>query len=310
MVIAAILIIVGFGALNLLAYNHARAMLVFAEEGDRTSKPEALAGWAKMKVLLSGVNLPRPQSDLPSSCLDPECTVLSIREGNITLEAWYCDRGEETPLVVIFHGYSADKTALINEAKGLLELGASVLLVDFRGSGGSSESYTTIGVHEADDVAAVAAYARARLKHAKLILFGQSMGAVAILRAADQNGVRPDGVIIEAIFDSMLNTVRNRFDAMGVPSFPCAHLLVFWGGRQWGFNGFKHNPVDYARSLNCRAIFMHGADDPRAKLSEGRRVYDAAPGQKMFEEFPAVGHEAYISKYPAEWKAAVAELIQ
>jgi hypothetical protein len=70
-------------------------------------------------------------------------------------------------------------------------------------------------------------------------------------------------VILEAVFDTMLNTVRHRFHAMGIPAFPSAQLLVFWGGRQWGFDGFAHNPVQYAASLNCPSLFMHGANDPK-----------------------------------------------
>ncbi len=306
---AVILVILGFVGLNWLAYNHARAMAVFTDTGQRTSKPEALAGFTKLKVLLTGVTIPRPQSDTPPAALDPACTVQTIQIDDITLNAWYCNRGNQTPLVVLFHGYSAEKTALLGEARAFLELGASVLLVDFRGSGGSSEAYTTAGIHEAEDVAAVVAHGRHALDHPSLFLFGQSMGAVAILRAIDQQGVQPDGVILEAVFDTMLKTVYNRFEAMGVPAFPCAHLLVFWGGRQLGFNGFTHKPVNYARSLSCPTLFMHGTDDPRAKLADGKRVFDAAAGKKSFVEFPNVGHEAYVRKYPAEWKAAVVRLL-
>jgi pimeloyl-ACP methyl ester carboxylesterase len=305
--VLAALCVVGFAVLNLLAYNHARAMLRFTGNGERTRKPEALAGWAKLRVLLKGVNLPRPDSSLAPTQLATDCREVSIpAPGGITLCAWYCNRGTNTPLVVLFHGYSADKTALLNETRAFLALGTSVLLVDFRGSGGSSEAYTTIGVHEAEDAAAVVGFIERKLTHRSLVLFGQSMGAVAILLAIDKHGVSPDGIILEAVFDTMLNTVCNRFDAMGVPAFPSAHLLVFWGGRQWGFGGFSHSPVKYAESVRCPVLFMHGTDDPRARLNEGRRVYDAVPGVKAFREFPSVGHEAYVAKYPDAWKAAVA----
>jgi hypothetical protein len=228
----------------------------------------------------------------------------------VNLSGWYCDRGSGTPLVILFHGYSADKTALIPEGKAFLELGASVLLVDFRGSGGSSEAYTTIGVCEADDVTGVVRYAQKHLAHSRVILFGQSMGAAAILRAVNQTGISPDGVIAEAVFDTMLNTVCNRFTAMHIPSFPSAQLLVFWGGRQWGFNGFEHNPVNYARAVHCPVLFMHGTDDPRATLAEGRRVFDAVDGSKKFKTFDRTGHESYISTHATEWRTTVAEFMR
>ena len=301
----------GFTALNVLAYNHARVMMHFARGGSRTRQPERLSAMQKVRVLLTGVSLPRPESDRSPSDLDPECRRVAVRcRDGVTLGAWYVDRGALTPLVILFHGYGAEKTAMLTEARTFLELGASVLLVDFRGSGESSEAYTTIGMREADDVSAVVRHARDALPHASVILYGQSMGAVAILRAVRQDGIQPDAVILEAVFDTMLRTVRHRFEAMGVPSFPSAELLVFWGGTQAGFNGFAHNPVDYAESLMCPALFMHGTDDPRARLAEGRRVFDAAPGPKEFKEFPATGHESYAARFPAEWKATVARFMK
>jgi uncharacterized protein len=133
---------------------------------------------------------------------------------------------------------------------------------------------------------------------------------VAVLRAIQACNVKPDGIILEAVFDTMLNTVRNRFHSMGVPSFPSAELLVFWGGRQMGFNGFSHRPVDYARSVACPALFMQGTDDPRVRLEQARHVYAGVPGPKQWWEFPGVGHESYVQKCPAEWQSAVEAFIR
>ncbi len=306
-VVSFLLLGTGLVAFNGLAYHHARAMLQYATRGERTDKPEDLTPWRKLHVLLAGVTLPRPEDERPPSALDPDAQAVSIAvSGDITLSAWSCDQGKDAPLVILFHGYSTEKTSLLPEARAFLGLGASVLLVDFRGSGGSSESYATLGVHEAGDVAAAVRYAKHHLPHSQLILFGQSMGSAAILLAVQEYGIAPDGVIAQAVFDSMLQAIRNRFASMGVPSFPGAELLVFWGGWQWGFNGFAHNPVEYARSLTCPALFMHGTDDPRATLADGRRVFDAAPPPKTFKEFSDTGHESYIATHPGEWTAAVA----
>lgn len=300
-------LLVGFVALNALAYLHARAMMSLTAGGSRTLKPEKLSWAERAKVLCLGVTVPRPVSTRSPEELAPDCQRLPIQRpfDCVRLGAWYVDRGPKTPLVVLFHGYGAEKTSLIPQAKVFLKLGASVLLVDFRGSGESSEAYTTIGFREADDVAAVVEYTHAVLPHSAVILYGQSMGAVAILRAVSANGVKPEAVILEAVFDTMLNTVRHRFEAMGVPSFPSAELLVFWGGVQAGFNAFAHEPVVYAKSVTCPALFMHGTDDPRARLEEGLRVYAAVTGAKQFKQFAAVGHESYALRYPAEWEVTV-----
>lgn len=301
----------GFGLLNALAYSHAYTMTHYTAPAPACAlKPERLSALDTLKVLVRGIRVARPVSDRAPSELDPSCEALTLAAADGgSLSVWRCERGPATPLVIVFPGYAAEKAKLLPEARALLELGASVLLVDFRGAGGSSGHATTVGVREADDVATVVRYAKSSLPHTATVLFGQSMGAVAILRAVHERRVTPDAVILEAAFDTLLNTVRNRFSSMHVPPFPSAELLVFWGGVQCGFNGFAHNPVVYAKSLACPALVMHGDRDLRVSVAESRRVFEAVPEPKAYHEFRDIGHESYVARYPSEWKAEVNKLL-
>jgi len=295
-----------FVALNLLACRHAYTMMHFTRGSTRTGMPETLSRVQKLGVLLWGVNIPRPQSDGGVETLGVEATSLRIQESaKVALGAWYCPGRTNGPLIILFHGYTSEKSGTLPEARAFLEMGCSVLLVDFRGSGESSESYTTIGFAEADDVAAAVRYARQNLPFSKLVLYGQSMGAAAALRSISRCGVKPDAMIVEAVFDTLLHTVRHRFEAMRMPSFPSAELLVFWGGVEQGFNGLKLNPSSYAKDVTCPALFLHGDSDPRAHLEEARRVYEAVPGEKEFREFTNLGHASGLTQYPEEWKKTV-----
>ena len=303
-------VLIAFAGLNLMAYRHVRAMLSYAPGGDRTPRPEFLSFAGKIRLLVNGVNIPRPEADESPSALAMDAVPVTIHQADGSwISAWYCGRGADAPLVILFHGYAACKVYQLREARAFLAMGCSVLLVDFRGSGGSSGSDTTIGYREGDDVAAVVQYARCHFAFSRLVLFGQSMGAAAILRAIHHDGIRPDAVVIEAVFDTMLNTVRNRFRIMKIPSFLSVELLVFWGGVQKHFNAFAHCPVRDAVSVTCPALFMHGADDPRAQVAEARRVYAAVPGRKEFIEFPATGHESYAARYPSQWTDTVSRFI-
>ena len=310
LVVLALVIVGGALALNVLAYRHAYAMMHFSPGTDRTREPEKLNLLQKMGVLFSGVRLPRPQSSLLATHLGPGCGSVTLPGSyGIQLGTWYCPGASSNALVILFHGYAGEKTGTVREARAFLEMGCSVLLVDFRGSGESSESYTTVGYDEAEDVAAAVRYAQERLPRAKVILYGQSMGAAAVLRAVHSCGVRPDAIIVEAVFDRLLSTVRHRFEAMGVPSFPSAQLLLFWGGQQAGFNGFGHNPVEYAASVACPILFLHGTDDPRARVEEARRVFAAVPSAKRFREFPGIGHISAVVRFPREWKETVHQFL-
>jgi uncharacterized protein len=306
----AALVATALAAFNFLAYRHAYAMKHFTAGTVRTGEPQTLTAGQKLKVVFSGVNIPRPRSNLLPSKLGPDCRSITLSGTNgIALGAWYCAASAPSPLVILFHGYAGEKTGTLPEAKAFLDMGASVLLVDFRGSGDSSASYTTLGYEEAEDVATAVRYARDHFDHPQVILYGQSMGAAAVLRAVHIGGVQPDALIVEAVFDRMLNAVRHRFEAMGVPSFPSAQLLVFWGGCQFGFNGFSHNPTDYAGSVKCPILFLHGAADPKAHVEEARRVFDAVPGAKQFREFAGVRHESAVVRYPEQWRDAVRQFL-
>ncbi|HEY1380589.1 MAG TPA: alpha/beta fold hydrolase [Gemmataceae bacterium] len=295
-------------ALNVVAFLHARAFTHYAVGGTRTGAAQALGRWEKAKVLLTGVTLPRPQNILTPADFDLPFTTHAIGEAGATLEAWHVPADEPHGLVLLFHGHGGCKCALLREAAALRQMGYDTLLVDFRGSGGSSEAITTIGVVEADDVAAAVNYARDRWPGRPLALFGQSMGAAAILRAV-AHGTAADAILLECPFDRLLTTVEHRFELMGLPAFPFARLLVFWGGAQNGFDAFAHNPVEYAAAVRCPALLMHGAGDPLVHTPEAEAIYAALAGPKRWELFDAV-HQSYCFKCPDRWAAVVGDFLR
>jgi pimeloyl-ACP methyl ester carboxylesterase len=136
------------------------------------------------------------------------------------------------------------------------------------------------------------------------------MGAAAVLRAISLGQISPAGLILECPFDRLSTTVKHRFRAMGVPSFPLADLLLLWGGIQKGFNAFAHNPDNYARAVQCPVLLMHGDCDPRVTLDEVKRVYQAIPGRKELKLFPRLGHELYVTAHPEVWKQNVEDFLK
>lgn len=303
-------------AFNVVAFNQAWSMTHFAASGTRTARPEELGFLDKVQVALIGVRLPKP-----ANALDPAHKGLkfeTVRFGGASgaeLEGWFVPHAESTHVepkgIALFaHGYGAAKSSLLNEAAVLHRLGYAVFLVDFHGSGGSEGRVTSIGVREADDVADAVAWMTARQPQTPLILFGQSMGSAAILRAIAVRGVEPTAVIVECPFDRLLSTAENRFHSMGLPSFPAAQLLIFWGGVQLGFNGFEHNPAEYARSVRCPVLFLHGAHDGRVTPEQARAVFDNLAGPKSFVSFPTAGHESLLAADAELWTRSVSHFLE
>jgi alpha-beta hydrolase superfamily lysophospholipase len=296
---------------NALAYVHARAMTHFQTGVTRTGNPETLTTLQKVRVLLTGIDNPRPENQATPESVGLAFAVHRIASSDgLTLEAWHIPCANTKALALMFHGYAACKSQLLREAMALHELGYAVLLVDFRGCGGSSGNETTIGVKEADDVWQAWAYARQTWSELTIVLYGQSMGSAAILRAFSLHpDLQPAAAVLECPFDKLRSTVANRFTAMGLPTFPGADLLLFWGSVQIGVNGYHHNPVDYAKAARCPILLLHGAKDPRVLPEQAEAIFQNLAGDKHYKVFETAGHESLLAVSPEEWKESVAEFL-
>lgn len=296
---------------NVLAFMQARAMTRFVETGERTGQPERLSISDKLGVGLSGVSIPRPQSLVtPAHYKLPFETIYLTNRSGDRLETWHVPGRDDGPIVLMYHGYAVSKSTLLTTARAIKQLRFATLLVDFYGSGGSSGSGTTIGVKEADDVAVSVEYAKSRWPQRRIVLYGISMGGAALLRAMAVGGVKADGVVIEAVFDSLLNTAKNRFRSMGLPPSPFTELLLFWGSVQQEFNYFSHNPAQYAVKVECPLLILHGEQDQRATLAEARTIATALGKRGRLVGFPGVPHMAIVDARRGEWMEAVGEFLQ
>jgi alpha-beta hydrolase superfamily lysophospholipase len=188
-------------------------------------------------------------------------------------------------------------------------MGLNAFLVDFYGSGGSGGNETSIGFYEALDVAKAFDYARDLPGSGPVVIYGASMGAAAVLKGVADEKLQPQALILECPFDSLIGTVRHRFTTMGIPSFPLADLLVFWGGMREGFNGFRYRPVESASHIDRPTLLMNGDNDPWVRPEEARAIFDDLKGPKTLRFFAGVGHDSCLRRRPDEGKSAVSEFL-
>jgi alpha-beta hydrolase superfamily lysophospholipase len=307
----AILALVFFAGLNVMAFRHAWAMTHFQDVPAKTRQAETLSRCEKAGVLLAGVKLPRPvNKSTPLDAGMPFDTLRVPGSKDVGIEVWRIPATNSARLkVLVFHGYGAAKASMIPLAGRLHALGCEVWLVDFRGSGGSTGNTTSLGWFEADDVVGACDRANAESPGTRTVLYGGSMGAAAVLRAVSLGRVHPDALILECPFNSMLDTTKNRFQLMGLPSFPLAHVLVFWGGVQQGFNAFAHNPEDYALGVRCPTLLMHGERDARVSMAQARSIASGLGTNGTFKTFPELGHQSYCESAPGEWERTVVDFL-
>jgi hypothetical protein len=295
-----------FVALNGMAFMQAWSMMHYEPAAARTTWIRELSVWDKTRLLFQGPTVRRQSNTKTPGDHGMEFWIERFPGAHgISLEAWRVDGRDDLPVVLMFPGYGASKDTLLAAAREFHALGYPLCLVDFHGVGGSGGTSTTIGYDEAEDVAAAAT----ALKTPRYILFGTSMGAAAVLRAVHLGKVQPERLILEAPFDRLLTTVANRFELMKLPPAPLAHLLVFWGGVQQGFNGFAHNPIDYARSVRCPTLVMQGKNDRYVGEKVPSRFARALGEWGTIRVIPDAEHAFLVRAAPAVWKKTVADFL-
>jgi pimeloyl-ACP methyl ester carboxylesterase len=303
-----LLVLAGVGVLllNAVAFFHAWRFTHFiTEPGARTSNPEKLTSFQKFGVLLTGLKNPKPSNHTTPAF--PYATIY-LGSPNGRLEAWYGPVARPRGTVALFHGYTSCKSKLLTEAAYFRRLGYSVLLTDFAGNGGSTGNVCTVGHHEAADVAAVTRWLQRQ--PGSVILYGNSMGAEAILRAESELGVHPTANVVECPYGSMLQTAQNRFHSMHLPPFPLANLLVFWGGVQNSFWAFDLNATRFATHISTPTLLLWGAADPRVTRSETDAIFANLRGLKQRQDFPGSGHEPYWWKNKPLWEQTIAGFLE
>lgn len=296
--------------MNIVAFFHAYKFTHFANDNvSKTKSPEKLNSFDKIKTLLLGVNNPRPTNkEKPSKYLDVQL------QSNKKIDCWYLNKiyfnksDTVKGTVIIFHGYSGEKSSMLDKAEEFEKLNYDVLLVDFMWSCGSEGNQTTLGFKEAEEVKTAFEYlTKQGVKN--IYLFGTSMGSVAIMKGIADYNLRPKGIIIECPFGSMYQTTCARFKIMNAPSFPMAGLLVFWGGIQNNFWALGHNPTEYAKKINCPTLLLYGEQDKNVSRQEIDEIYQNLNGTKVLRTYELAGHENYLLKYKEQWTKDVNEFL-
>ena len=210
----------------------------------------------------------------------------------LKLRTWTLHGRPDKAAVVVGHGVGDTLESFTDFAGRLNARGHTVLLLDFRGHGGSEGSYTTLGGREREDVRAAMGHLRQRsLAGGGFVLMGYSMGAVAVLRAA---AAEPDtrAVVVEAPYDTYRGTVVHHGTLLyGLPRwFPLTPIAIAIAEWRAGFDADEIDLVDAAAHTPAALLAIADGDDPRMPEAVVRRVYDAHHGPKAFWVAPGAGH--------------------
>ena len=217
--------------------------------------------------------------------------------------------------VLLFPGNLGTKSSqLISPAQSFADLGFNTVLVDFQGVGGSSGNTVTLGIKESEDVVTVFNDIKNRnavqgTENSPVVLYGVSMGTAAILRAIATDDITPDAIILELPFVRLLDAIKSRLRHHNIPTNPTAPLMIFWAGIQHGINGFSHNPINYAKAVNCPSLVIHGAQDKWTPVNDIETLVNNIPAAKQLVISADAGHHQLIGVDRFLWDESISHFL-
>ena len=89
-----------------------------------------------------------------------------------------------------------------------------------------------------------------------------------------------------------------------------AHLLVFWGGVQCGYNGFAHEPFKYAASIEVPTLLLQGKRDATVSEHEAVEIFrNLGTSKKKLAIFHGASHDLYGVSAQNVWKENVLNIL-
>lgn len=228
----------------------------------------------------------------------------------IDIRGWYVPPSENPGAVIIYvHGLGENRQTMLEQAAVLVNHGYGALLIDFRNHGESGGDLTTLGYSEPLDIAAAVEFLQSRpeVNPHQIGVLGESLGAVTAIRAAAQ---MPElrAVVAASAFTSIEENVASGVRQItGLPPFPFAPLVIFFGEQETGLSIRDVRPIDDVAQIAPRALLLlHGAQDQLLVPENSQRLYDAAGEPKGLVYFPSGAHSGLQESAPELWEREVA----
>ena len=221
----------------------------------------------------------------------------------------YYSASENGAYVMLQHGFKADRSRLLEEAKILQDAGYGILVTSVRAHDKNDGQEITFGVREMEDLQAWYEYLLAQgAVPGKIAILGNSMGAAMAIEYASRNKDIAAVVSVSG-FSSLQDTIDVSVEYFtGLPAFPFAPAIATWAEVLLGMDVAQVDATMAAAKLcHTPVLVMQGGADTVVSVASGQWIYDAACGPKelWFEE--GIGHTKFDRDMPDEYAQRVTQ---
>jgi fermentation-respiration switch protein FrsA (DUF1100 family) len=196
----------------------------------------------------------------------------TTRDG-VRLNGWFVPYSDRQPTLLWFHGNAGNISHRLENIKLLHErVNVNIFIFDYRGYGRSEGTVSEEGTYMDAEAAAAHLQQRYGITPERLVLFGRSLGAAVATEMATR--MEPLAVILEGPFASIRDMARDMF-----PFLPVSLFLAT-----------RYDVVEKIGRIRAPLLVLHGEFDEIVPISQGRKVFDAAPQPKAFYTIARAGH--------------------
>jgi pimeloyl-ACP methyl ester carboxylesterase len=205
------------------------------------------------------------------------------RSGDAQIAGWFIPREESKRAIVLVHGKDCSRTSefygeFTDFAAALNRGGFSVLMIDLRGHGQSSDAHFSFGLNERRDVEGAVDWLKSQgFQPGSIGVLGVSLGAASSIGATADD---PDiGALVEdSGFASICPIIQNQWNnASGLPDVflpPSLFMVQF----RFGYDLCASRPVDEIGRIAPRAVLIiHSTSDALVPIANATQLKAAAP---------------------------------
>ncbi|MCA8990378.1 MAG: alpha/beta hydrolase [Planctomycetaceae bacterium] len=222
------------------------------------------------------------------------------------LEGWYCSTqrgfGDVRRCAILFPGNAGNRGNRASIIQQWNELGYDVVIVDYRGYGGSSGKPSEAAF--AADSRAVWDYVtqERQFDPKDVVICGQSLGGAVGIRLVhdlETEGVRPAGLVVRASFTSLVDAGRYHY-----PWLPVNLVLLD-----------RFPSLDRISAIQCPLLFLHGQRDTIVPFEHSSKLFANAPEAshngvaKRLVPLPNAGHNDIMHVHGDDVTEAVRQFL-
>lgn len=213
-----------------------------------------------------------------------------------------------TKYVIISHGYMDNRNGALKYVPTYLDLGYNCVIYDLRGHGLNERTFTTYGILEGQDLAALVKDVRAR--HADLTelgLHGESLGAGSTITALKYEP-DVDFAVADCGFSDIENVLRGAYGRFGAGFL--VDLANLGAKLRFGYALSEMRPIDSLdNNTTIPVLFIHGASDSFILPKNSQDMYDRARGRKEICFIDGAEHARSVLTNPAAYEQAIADFL-